>query len=715
MNTKRYFTIGGVIFALLLSIVTGPAIAADDETVDPAVEREQKLIDVLTSADSPKSEKAITCKYLAVYGSEKAVPVIAPLLEDAELCSWARIALEAIEGEASSQALRDALTKVKGRQLIGVVNSLGVRGDVAAIDAIAALIKNSDAGVAEAAAVALGKIGGEKACGILESSLASATDPSAVAEGCILCAEQQLKAGNKTGAAAIYEKVRKANISKQRTREATRGVILAKGKAGIPLLVELLKSDDRVIFATGLTTARELSGPEVTSALVDALSSVSPERQPLVLSTLAASGNASALPIMIKAAAEGPTQTRVMAIEMLGRNGNASCLPTLIAAGLDEEQAIAVAAKAAIESLPGGDVNAAITKQLASAEGATRQLLIAMVGARRIESAAAALIKAAGDEDAATRSTAILALGQTISQKDISVLITAAIAPANAEDMAPARKALKAACIRMPDGEACAATLTAAMSRASLDGKVAILEVLGAMGNKTALKTLGQAGKDRTPELQDVATRVLGEWMTIEAAPVLLDLAKTAPENSYRIRAMRGYIRLLRQFVIPDPQRAEMCRLALETATRPDERKLVYEVMERYPSLDMLRLAVGMSKVPQLKADATAISLVIAQKVAGNKADVQKLMDMMGHKTVKVEIVKALYGSGTTFTDVTDILRKKAGSFPLITLSSDQYNKEFGGDPTPGSYKVLKIQYKLDGKAGEVTLPENATILLPAP
>jgi hypothetical protein len=52
---------------------------------------------------------------------------------------------------------------------------------------------------------------------------------------------------------------------------------------------------------------------------------------------------------------------------------------------------------------------------------------------------------------------------------------------------------------------------------------------------------------------------------------------------------------------------------------------------------------------------------------------------------------------------------------PLVVLASPNYNEAFGGDPAPNVPKQLKIQYKIDGKPGEVTLSENATILLPMP
>ena len=70
--------------------------------------KEADLIAVLKS-DAPKADKAITCKYLAVWGTKNAVPELAKLLEDEELISWARIALEAIPGDEAGAAVRDAL------------------------------------------------------------------------------------------------------------------------------------------------------------------------------------------------------------------------------------------------------------------------------------------------------------------------------------------------------------------------------------------------------------------------------------------------------------------------------------------------------------------------------------------------------------------------------------------------------------------------------
>jgi hypothetical protein len=94
---------------------------------------------------------------------------------------------------------------------------------------------------------------------------------------------------------------------------------------------------------------------------------------------------------------------------------------------------------------------------------------------------------------------------------------------------------------------------------------------------------------------------------------------------------------------------------------------------------------------------------------------VNKILAAANLERVKVEIVKAEYGSGSTQKDVTALLQKQVGDLPLINLTTANYNTAFGGDPAPNSVKQLKVQYRINGKAGEATFAENALILLPMP
>jgi HEAT repeat protein len=187
MNTTRQ-SIHSVVFLAAFVAMAAMACAADDQSAA----KEKELIEKLRS-DSPAAEKAIACKQLAVYGSKEAVPELAKLLTDEQLASWSRIALEAIPGPEANEALRRALDSLKGRLLIGTINSIGVRRDDGAVDLLTLQLQQSDADVASAAAVAMGRVGNAAATKTLRGALAGAPAKvrPAVAEGCIPWPEEK--------------------------------------------------------------------------------------------------------------------------------------------------------------------------------------------------------------------------------------------------------------------------------------------------------------------------------------------------------------------------------------------------------------------------------------------------------------------------------------------------------------------------------------------
>jgi hypothetical protein len=293
-------------------------------------------------------------------------------------------------------------------------------------------------------------------------------------------------------------------------------------------------------------------------------------------------------------------------------------------------------------------------------------------------------------------------------------LISQYVDSKNAVDGAIAGKALKTACVRMADREACAGELANAMPHASTAANIHLVEILAAMGGPKALETIGAAAKGSDDQLQDSATKVLGRWMTVDAEPVLLELANEKA-CKYQDRALRGYIRLARQFSMPDAKRAQICDSALVAAKRDEDRKLVLEALERHPSPDGLKVVVKADKYPGLHDDVRQASLVIAQKVKGDRAAVRQALNEIGVKPVKIEIVKAEYGSGDTKRDVTEVLKKDVGDFPVINLHASTFNKSFGGDPAPNAPKHLIVEYRMDGKHGKATFTENDVIMLPTP
>jgi HEAT repeat protein len=615
----------GAILALLIAV--GFAIPLRAQSTAPKDEKE--LIAILRS-DASDADKGLACKNLSVYGSDACVADVAKLLPNEKLSSWARITLEAIPGPASDEALRKAAESVQGRQLVGVLNSIGVRRDAKAVELLAGRLGDKDADVASAAAVALGRIGNTAATDPLRKALGSAPAgvKSAVAEGLVLCAERLLASNNASEAVKIYDEVRKADVPRQRMLEATRGAILARGNEGIPLLVEQLRSNDKNLFQIALGVAREISGSQIDKALAGAIDGAFPERAALIVTAMADRPKTVDLAAIKKAAGGSAKPVRLAAISALGRVGDASCVAPLLDIAVESDADVAKKAKESLADLPGDAVDKEIATRLGAAQGKTYPVLIELVGQRRID-AIPALTKALDNSDRTVRAAALTALGNTVPDKYLSVLITQVVSPKDSETAPVAQVALKTAAVRMPDRDACAAELAAALNRAPLETKKVLLDILLDVGGSKALQAVAAAAKSNDPALQDKGSDVLGKWMTIDAAPVLLDLAKSG--GRYENRAFKGYLRIARQFAPSQEQRIAMCQTALDSTRQQAEQKLVLDVLKAYPTVESLRLAVKVAQNPELKPDATAAAKAISEKLP-KTPEVRELLSKVGEK-----------------------------------------------------------------------------------
>jgi hypothetical protein len=576
-----------LVVAVLLAGWCGVARAGDGRT-----DKERQLIVQLRTA--AEGEKAIACKQLAIHGSADAVPDVAKLLGDERLSSWARIALEAIPDPACDAALREAAGRLQGRLLVGVINSLGVRRDAGAVGMLAGRLADPDPAVASAAAIALGQVGDVAALAALRPTLA-ATQPAvrdAVAEACVVAAERMRSAGRGSDAAALCDLVCKAEVSAQRIGEATRGAILARGAAGVPRLIELLRSPDRRMFGFGLSVARELQAPEVDAALIAEIAAA-PARAALFVEALADRGGATARKALAEVAARADAErtSRLAAVRALGRIGDDASLPTLLALASDADRDLAAAARTAIADLPpSAGVDDAVRGRLASASPAALPVLLEIVSRRRISAALPEVLGAVKNADKGGQAAAVAALGEIVDLDRLGILVDRSV---GGDDAAGGLAALRTACVRMPDRDACVQKLEGALGTAAPATRLALLDIVGEVGGKRALAAVAAAARTADQEpIQDAGTRLLGKWATADAAPVLLDLVKTIPEGKYRDRALKGYLRVARQLAADEAQRIEMCRTALAAARNDADRGIIAEAIKGMPNAAAVQKAV---------------------------------------------------------------------------------------------------------------------------
>lgn len=594
-----------------------PAAVPNDP--DTWKERERQYVGVLQS-DAPPAEKAMACKRLVLFGTQDAVPAIAPLLTDKELASWARTALEAIPGPASDKALREAMGKLQGNLLIGVINSIGRRQDAKAVDGLAAKLEDADAGVASAAAIALGAIGGDQAAAILARSLAETTGEvrSAVAEGSILCAERYLAEGKTAQARKLYDMVCVADVPKQRVLEATRGAILTRGSAGISFLVAQLESSDKGRLGIGLWTARELPGRDVTEALAAELDRLSVDRRPLLLLALADRKDDAVLPAVLKAAGSGSNELRVAAADVLARLGDVSCVPVLLDAAVEENPELSAAARTTLTTLPGADVDAALLARLPQATGRTRQVLIELSGQRQIAGALPAILPNIEDADAGIREAALRAVGLLGEARHAGDLVGLLQRTLNPKDRAEVERALLALSGRC--GVDCAPHLVPLMRNQESAFRLTGLRALAVVGGPDALAAVKAAIDDQEETIQDEAVRTLSTWPNnrpgdAAAGEALLALARSDRKMSHQVLGLRGYLHYVRgDKALNNGSKTAKVKDVLPLIQRPEEKRLAISVLGAAPCAGALELLTTLATDPTVTEEACSAMVAVASR-----------------------------------------------------------------------------------------------------
>jgi hypothetical protein len=100
---------------------------------------EAKLLVVLARPELTDAARQFVCRMLGLIGSKACVPAVAALLADERTADDARRALDPIADASVDAAYRQALDKLHGRALIGLIESIAERGDANAADALAAI------------------------------------------------------------------------------------------------------------------------------------------------------------------------------------------------------------------------------------------------------------------------------------------------------------------------------------------------------------------------------------------------------------------------------------------------------------------------------------------------------------------------------------------------------------------------------------------------
>jgi HEAT repeat protein len=605
------FRASWLLTAGIVSAMTAAALSQAPAPLTP-----DQLLAVLRG-DAPLPAKWDAARLLARTAPDAAAPALADLLGDPKMADLARCALEAMPGPAADDALRGALPGLKGAPLVGAIQSVGVRRDAKAVEPLAHLLTGAEAEVASAAAFALGRIASAPAAQALAKAEGAAPPglKAAIHASLLQAADAAAAQGRSDDAVAVYDRLRTSQVSSPVRMAAVRGAIVARGPAGLPLLLEYLGGDDLVALGVALRVATdELRAPEVTRALADAVAKLPAGRRQMVIQALGNRSDAAALPALLAAAKTGDKPLRLAAFRALARLANARAVPVLSEAAGDADAQVASAAQDSLLGLPGREAEAEILGMVDGPEVGRRLLGVRLAQRRALASAVPALLKAAKAAEPPLRLAALRAIRELAGEADLPALLDLLAEAQGAEERDTAERATALAVARSGHPDACVNRCIARMAAGGLEFKGSLLRVLAGVGGPKALQTVRAALND--PALQDAAVRAITDWPDLSAGKDLLELATSAPQANYRILAFRGFLRLADQDKSNPKGQLEMIDQARQVARSAETKRLVLGTLAGVKDAAALQIGLAMAQDAEVRAEGVLATLKVAEALA---------------------------------------------------------------------------------------------------
>ena len=511
----------------------------------------QRLAALAADPDATSDSRVFACRQLRLIAGDAVVPTLVQLLTDDSLRHPARMALEAIPGTSVGTALLKALPGSKGLARAALIESIGQRRVVAATSVLTEDLGSKAPVVAEAAANALGRIGGREAAEALLAARGDAAQPlvRAVDRTILACAESARLAGNRETATTCYGALLASNAAPHVRAGAVYGQAVMIGAPAAEKAIEALRSEEREIAQAGARLVLDLPGEAIVPQTCRALSALPAINQVLAIDSLAARGDRRAQEAVLALVEAESVDIQAAALRALESLGDAKSTAPIVRLASDEDATKKVrdAARQALNRMTGAGVDQALINAMAVDDTEVKTECARAFGARKARVALPVLYQSVLAEDRKLAKESCKALSALCQTSELPKLVDLIIETSSGSVRAKLENTLVNVARRTDDENTKVSTALAGLGRSpSKPARTALLTALGKIGAKPALPTLVGTLKDPDGEIQRAAVKALADhWPTAEPILSLRTVSREAKDLVLRVLALRGYARML--------------------------------------------------------------------------------------------------------------------------------------------------------------------------
>ncbi len=385
----------------------------------------RQLISILDS-DADYAAKQFICRQLAKYGDAETVSILAQMLSDESLADMARYALGRIPHGKVDEVLHKALDNAPDNIKLGLLSTIGERGDTKAVDKLERLLYDENSQIVHSSAAALGKIANDRAAKSLIKALRnlnSANYPF-IADALLSCANAFISDGKNTQAITIYRELFDKSPQPQIRAAALKGMQMAEAGDAFELVLKSLKDENSLVSGTAARLTLAFPGEEYTRKIVRQFQDFNKEAQIQVLYTLKDRGDSSAL-ATIEAACDNTSEyVRSAALLALATLGDASHISLLIDRAAHTSGREQRAARQALNEIEIADISTQINSLFGTMQQYEKLIVLDLVSHRKIQGVIENVFVLTEDDDQKVRQSAFKAIGQIAEEQHMNRVIT---------------------------------------------------------------------------------------------------------------------------------------------------------------------------------------------------------------------------------------------------------------------------------------------------
>jgi len=580
-------------------------------------EIEGRLIQALQRKETDSAAIQAICDLLGVMGTARSVPVLKKMVKRQETSHKARLALERMDCAEATDALMVAARRTKKEIRIGVLNSLGLRGDDSAVQLLARFAKRKDLALRMASYRALGRLGSQAA---LEVMTALPMDSSS-ADHFLSCAHEVADRGGVQQAREVFEKVLSLkDLTKAQEYAALGGLLKTAPAVGTERVLKLMEEErDKVDMAIGLLMKMTPS-PELSLSLFKRMEGAPKPVQIGILGVLGAQGEPCVLPQVIRLARKTADadflRAAVRAVSQIP--GTKDSLRLLADVALLKDPDLARPGREALTRVPGDGADREILKGLRASDLERQILFIQVAESRHMAGAVETLMEIAQKDREEARREAWSALRSLVTDEDYERLITLAKECPSQEFREEAVKVVLKAGHQVEDAEKRNRPYLDAIRSSADEVKASFIGGMIYLEGEEPLALLQELLRSRDEKVRDEAYRALGLWKSPSAISTILSAAEETDETLYRVLLMRGFCRLLKeQGEMTEEQILEACGRAVRIGLEEGAMGLVFDAVAELASADALAFVDEMGRSVLTPEQTSALRGRVLGKMAG--------------------------------------------------------------------------------------------------